>query len=209
MILSQIFTGREEAWRRFANEIGAEFIKGGLLQSDKVVAKVKEWIITLDTYTEGSWETVRFIYTRMRVPYSNKDGFKFTIYRKKDLLSFSICGIEIGRSLSQKLGKFLVRRNIEVGYPDFDNVFIIESKNESKVRALFANSRIRQLIQIQPDIYFKLSRSELYFRSEGVIDDVERLKSIFELFKETLNQLCEIGSTYETELPSVVMSGRE
>jgi hypothetical protein len=31
----------------------------------------------------------------------------------------------------------------------------------------------------------------------GVIKDVERLKALFELFSETLDQLCRIGSAYE------------
>jgi len=31
----------------------------------------------------------------------------------------------------------------------------------------------------------------------GVIKDVERLKQLFELFAETLDHLCRIGSAYE------------
>ena len=45
---------------------------------------------------------------------------------------------------------------------------------------------------------------ELYFEVFGVIRDVERLKSIYELFAETLNQLCHIGSAYEDD-PKLVL----
>jgi hypothetical protein len=37
----------------------------------------------------------------------------------------------------------------------------------------------------------------LQFTVVGVIKDVERLKLLFELFSETLDQLCRIGSAYD------------
>jgi hypothetical protein len=39
---------------------------------------------------------------------------------------------------------------------------------------------------------------ELHFQVHGVVKDVERLKGMCELFAETLNTLCDIGSAYET-----------
>ena len=38
---------------------------------------------------------------------------------------------------------------------------------------------------------------ELYFAVPAVIKDVERLKALYELFSETLEQLCRIGEAYE------------
>ena len=38
---------------------------------------------------------------------------------------------------------------------------------------------------------------ELYFRVVGVIKDVDRLKLLYELFSETLDELCRMGSAYE------------
>ncbi|MEA2075306.1 MAG: DUF3137 domain-containing protein [Euryarchaeota archaeon] len=199
-----IFTSREEVWCKLANEIDAEFVKGGFLRSDKVVAKVKEWTITLDTETtssggsEGGGATTS---TRMKAPYVSKDGFQFTVYRK---------------GVFSKLGERLGKRDIEVGYPEFDRDFVVRGNDEYKVRALFANSRIRQLIQSQPDIYFGAGTGRgdsaqafpgtLHFDVSSDIKDVERLKSLFELFKETLNQLSDMGSAYESEPPSAVMS---
>ena len=40
---------------------------------------------------------------------------------------------------------------------------------------------------------------ELYFRVPGRIKDVERLKSLYYLFAETLRQLCELGSASEDD----------
>lgn len=76
---------------------------------------------------------------------------------------------------------------------------------------LFTNPRIRQLIEAQPEIFFEVKDNEgwfntkfpkgvdeLYFQTSGVIKDVEQLKLLYELFAETLNYLCQIGSAYES-----------
>ncbi len=193
-------------WRQLSNQIGAEFIQkkqeGGFFkprEGCKVRARVKEWTITLyDTKeiytTQHSATTVHG--TNMDAPYVTKDEFAFMIYPK---------------GMLSELGKLFGGQDAEVGYPEFDRDFIIKCTDEAKVRALFANSRIRQLIQAQPgfhrfgaDSYYGV-RPELYFRFQSdvaVITDVGRLKSLFELFGETLNQLVAIGSASE-ENPNV------
>ena len=50
--------------------------------------------------------------------------------------------------------------------------------------------------------YFPADTDELCFHVQGIIKDVKRLKLLFELFTETLDQLCRIGSAYE-EAPKV------
>ena len=40
---------KNEAWKQFANEVGAEFIDGGFFRGSKVVAHIKNYTITLDT----------------------------------------------------------------------------------------------------------------------------------------------------------------
>jgi hypothetical protein len=39
---------------------------------------------------------------------------------------------------------------------------------------------------------------ELHFQAGGIIKDVERLKELFALFGLVLDQLCELGSAYQT-----------
>jgi hypothetical protein len=39
---------------------------------------------------------------------------------------------------------------------------------------------------------------ELCFHVPGVIEDIQRLKRLFDLFAVTLDQLCRVGSAYET-----------
>jgi hypothetical protein len=140
--------------------------------------------------------------TRLRAPYINPEAFRFTIYRK---------------SVFSDLGRLLGMQDIEVGDPDFDESFIIKGNDESKVRELFANPEIRQMIQDQPKIRLDVKDSEgwfgptfpddvdeLHFQVVGLIKDVERLKSLFDLFAAVLDQLCKIGSAYK-QRPGVTL----
>jgi hypothetical protein len=185
---------KDEVWRQLSQEIGAEFVEGGFWKGNKVQVHVKHWTITLDTCTGSNGES-SIPYTRMRAPYINREGFRFKIDRKC-ILSW--------------LGKLLGMQDIEVGDPDFDEAFIIQGNDESRVRDLFAHPFIRQTIQAQPKIQLELKDNEawfgqrlpdsadvLHFQVIGVIKDVERLKALFDLFAAVLDQLCRIGSAYK------------
>jgi hypothetical protein len=137
-------------------------------------------------------------FTRMRAPYVNPDGFIFAIYRK---------------GVFSTIGKWLGMQDVCVGYPEFDEAFIIKGNDEWKLRRFFSNQKIRQLISAQPDIRFFVDNrhgrfwskslpkgvDELYFEVVGVIKDVDRLKLLYELFSETLDELCRMGSAYEDD----------
>lgn len=201
-IIRELFgPSRQEIWQQLSAETGAHYIEGGFWKGGKVVARHGQWTITLDTFTESSGETSS-TYTRMRAPYVNKDGFRFTIYRT---------------GFFSDLGKLLGMQDVDVGYPDFDEAFIIKGDDEAKLRALFANPKIRALLHAQPTVFltvkddegwfgaaFPEGVDELYFRVGGVIKDVERLKALYDLFAETLHQLCHIGSAYEND-PNIVL----
>lgn len=194
--------GREEVWRQLCAEIGADFVDGGFWKGDKVQAHVHNWTITLDTYTVSSGHS-HVTYTRMRAPFVSRDGFRFRIYRK---------GFFSG------LGKALGMQDIEVGHSlHFDEDFIIQGNDESKVRSLFANPEIRRLIEEQPRIRLELKDDEgffrtrfpegvdeLYFQVMGVIKDVDRLKKLFNLFAEVLEELQRLGSAGEED-PGVAL----
>jgi hypothetical protein len=187
---------KEELWRQLSREIGAHFVPGGFWKGSKVQAHVGPWTITLDTYTVSSGESSQ-IYTRMRAPYVNPDGFRFTIYRKGFL---------------SDLGKLLGMQDLEVGDPEFDEAFIVKSNDELKVRDLFARPRLRALVQAQPRIRLEVKDDEGWFRTQfpegvdelhfqvgGVIKDITQLKGLFDLFAETLDQLCRIRAAVKQD----------
>jgi hypothetical protein len=192
---------KKEVWNQLSAEIGAQYKDGGFWKGDKVQAKHGEWTVTLDTYTVSNGKTT-VVFTRMRAPYVNPAGFRFTVYRK---------------TIFSAVGKWLGMQDIEVHDEQFDRDFIVKGTDEDKVRALFGNARIRELITAQKHIHFEVKDDEGWFGATfpegvdelvfvvvGVIKDVERLKLLYELFAETLEQLCEIGAAYE-QAPDVVL----
>ena len=163
----------DTAWKQFASEIGAEFVEGGFFRTSKVQARVKQWTVTLGTYSVSSGDSTE-TYTRMKTSIQDKDGFWFTIFRT---------------GLVAKLDKAFGAQKIDVGDSEFDQAFTIRSNNESRVRSLFSNLKICQMIQAQKSITIAIRMNELRLETRGVVSDVERLKSLFELFKEMLIQL--------------------
>jgi hypothetical protein len=187
---------RKEIWQRLSAQMGARYVEGGLWKADKVEAKHGQWTVTLDTYAVSTGKAT-IIYTRMRAPYVNPDGFRFTIYR---------------RGFFSDIGKRFGMQDIDVGDPDFDEAFIIKGTDEGRIRSLFSAPRLRELVARQPEISLTVKDDEgwfgpsfpdgvdeLRFTVVGVIKDVERLRLLYDLFAETLDQLCRIGSAYETD----------
>jgi hypothetical protein len=187
---------QKDIWRQLSAETQASFVEGGFLKSDKVQATHGQWTVTLDKYVVSTGKAT-VVFTRMRAPYVNPDGFRFRVYR---------------HGMFSGLGKMLGMQDVEVGQPDFDRDFIIKGTDEGKLRQLFANSKIRELIAGQKDIDFSVKDDEgwfgphfpdgvdeLDFRVLGVIKDIERLKHLYELFAATLDELCRIGSAYQSD----------
>jgi hypothetical protein len=189
---------RAEIWKQFCDQTGSNFISGGFWKSDKVEATHDEWNVTLDLYVVSTGKSST-TYTRIRAPYVNPDGFRFTVYRK---------------GIFTDIGKWFGMQDVTVGYEDFDRDFVIQGNEEQKLRRLFSSQKIRELIAAQPDIRFSVKDDEgfwgakfpegvdeLYFQVVGVIKDVERLKLLYELFAETLDELCRMGSAYKQTPP--------
>lgn len=185
---------RDEVWSRLAGQVGGRFEDRGFWGGGgRVQVDVGEWTVTLDTYTvsTGKHSTT---YTRLRAPYVNRDGLRFSIRR---------------RHLFDGIGRMLGLQDVEVGHRAFDDAFVIKATDESKVRRLFANADLRRLLEAQPDVLLEVRDDEgwfgakfpdgvdeLRFQAHGVIRDEARLRALFDLFAETLHTLCHVGSAY-------------
>jgi hypothetical protein len=192
---------RDEVWAQLAEEINASFDAGGLIGTAVVRAQTRNWIVTLDTYTVSTGKSSA-TFTRLRAPYVNRDGFQFRVFRK---------------GLFSGLAKALGRQDLEVGVPVFDDAFVVQANDVDAVRRLLHNYRVRDLLEAQPEVLFEVKDDEgwfgasfpegvdeLYFVAHGVITDLDRLRNLFALFAETLDELCRMGSAYEDD-PDVVV----
>jgi hypothetical protein len=192
-VLRQLFgPSQREVWQKLAEAIDARFESGGWWRGPRIVADVGPWQVTLDTVQRD-----KLVFTRLRAPFVNPDAFRFRISR---------------RHLFSGLAELLGTQDVQVGGdPKFDHDFVIKTNDEAKVRTLLANQKIRLLIDWQPKIHFAVKDDEgwfgakfpdgvdeLYFECCGILKDHELLQGLFDLFAETLQQLCVMGSAYET-----------
>jgi hypothetical protein len=189
---------REEIWRQFAGQTGSQYVPGGFWKGDKVEATHGPWTVVLDIYVVSTGKSA-IAYTRMRAPYVNPDGFRFTVYRK---------------GVFTEIAKWLGMQDVTIGHDDFDRDFVIKGNDEQKLRRLFSIQKVRELIAAQPQIHFSVKDDEgklwgdfpegvdeLLFLVVGEIKDLQRLKLLYDLFAETLDELCRMGSAYEQAPP--------
>ncbi|MEO6434462.1 MAG: DUF3137 domain-containing protein [Tepidisphaeraceae bacterium] len=190
--LRQLFgASQQEVWAALAQEIDARYEQGGWFTGGRLIADVGPWQVTLDVVNRD-----KHCFTRLRAPFVNPDGFRFRVHR---------------RNIFTGLGEALGMQDIKIGVEPFDHDFIVKSADEAKVRTLLSNERLRRLIDFQPHIHFAVKDDEgwfgtkfpegvdeLYFERYGILKDPELLKGLFNLFAETLQQLCIQGSAYET-----------
>lgn len=184
---------RREIWQQLAEQLDADFFRGNMIKTDRVEAFHGPWVVTLDTFMID-----KAVYTRMRAPYVNRDDFRFKIMRQH---------------LGHRIGKVLGLQDVEVGHPDFDRKFVIQGNDERKLKMMFANPQVRQLISYQPRILLELRPeaplfqrpkfpehvNELYYHSSGILRNLEQLEDLFLLFSYALDHLCAIGTAYEDD----------
>ncbi len=164
-------------WQQLETEMGARFQESDSWHRNKVEVTLDRWTVTLDTYFSAA---TKHEYTRLRTSLEDPGGLQFSIYRTGFFTDLAV-----------RLGT----QDIAIGDPQFDRDFIVKGSDESKVRELFKGQRIRDLISAQPEVCFGLNaEGVLYFEVPVVIQDLPRLKHLFELFAETLDVLCRLAT---------------
>ncbi len=193
---------KDEVWKRLSKELNGKYYEGNYAQPAKVEVKYKMWTIVLDTNLWGSVSkpTIFPETTRLRALFKNKDNFQMVISSKGFLKSL--------------FGK----TEVEIGFPEFERKFIISGNDPKKLKFLFSNPRVRELLLKANNVHFEIRDqegqftgtqlpegvNELYFKVEDIIIDLEQLKIWFELFSEVLNQLCHMDSAYEDD-PNIIL----
>ncbi len=201
--IKDIFGGskeQEQVWRETAKEIGGKFIKkGGLFNKGVLKYQYKEWELLLDTFTQSTGQSAT-VYTRLRVPFINKDDFRFTIYRE---------------NFFTKIGKFFGLKDTQVWDKKFDEAFVIKSNNEFKVKQFLSDQELKTLLYLQPKIKLEIRNDEgwlkqkypdnvnlLNFECHGVIKDKEALRNLLNLILAVLDRFVEV-SIAEKDHPGI------
>jgi hypothetical protein len=184
---------KKKVWKKLSENINANYYEGSFFIGPRLEYTHNKWTIYLDTYTVSTGKSST-TYTRMRVPFINLRKFKLKIYRK---------------GVFSNIGKALGMQDIEIGFDDwFDRDFIIKGNDEVLLGKLLQNHQIRNLIDRQPSIVLEIKDDEgmfgpkfnenesvLSFMVIGVIKDIDRLKSLFELFVKVIDEFEVIGIT--------------
>lgn len=170
-------------FRNLSSQIGGKLIKGRFMQSDEIHLKRGERRIIIDIAQLGDIPC-----TRMRMPYVSKHGFRFSIQHRRTIKSI------------EKLAS--IPQIVKVGYADLDGEFVTRTNDESGVKKLFADSRIRQLISSRPPARLQLKDDEgrfgphipdiideLCVEGIGVTNDAKRIENWLELLDEIHDQL--------------------
>jgi hypothetical protein len=175
---------REEVWRFFAKEIGAEYTAGDQWQSERIAATIAPWTVTLELLHESSSGTPC---TRLVAPYRSTDRFLFTIYRAD---AFRDTGV-----LSRT-------EEIQVGDAVFDAAFRVAASDPDRIRELLANAHLRQYLLSERQIGIEASmltnhigsrEAQLVCTVLGCVETRDRLLTLFELMGETLQHLHDLG----------------
>ncbi len=190
--------GKADKWEEFARLTKSEFVPGSITKSPRVITKYKTWEIILDKYTVSSQYSHQ-VYTRITTYYKTTDNFTFKISRKKPYY---------------RLAKFFGIKDIEVGMTDFDNEFLIQGNDRSKLISLFSDNGLREAVRSMGSIQIKSKRTRTFFNRKfpddvysivyhdnGMITDQEILLKIHKLMSLFLEQLFNIGSATK-EIPN-------
>ena len=188
----------KEVWTRLSEEIGGRFNHEakGEGRYGTVKAKVGPWTITLDLHADASYAH-EDIHTRLRAPYINPDGFRFNVFKA---------------SMWDDVSAVFGGQDVEVGDAAFDDHFRIKGTDEDKVKDLFDDERLRELLIQEPDAHLYVRDSGVWWESEfpdgvdeivlevgGAIADLGKLERLYSIFAASLHGLCRIGSAYEKE----------
>jgi hypothetical protein len=88
------------------------------------------------------------VFTRMRAPCVNKDGFRFKLYRE---------------GFFSDIGKVFGLQDAEIGNPEFDSAFVVKGNNETQLQALFRNAEIRRRLLADPRPALQVKDDEAWF----------------------------------------------
>ena len=180
---------RDAAWERISKGIGDNLLDPNFLNEKVLQLDIGDWIITIDSYTSSG-----VVHTRFRAPYFNDEKVNVKIFPKGKF---------------NNVMKFFGMQDIEVGYPNFDEKYIIQGNKKELLQDLFKNASLRELLLEQEDILVQVKDDEDWFKefSKEPVDELyvevpyliknnEQLEAIYTIFSDILSYLCNHAQAY-------------
>jgi hypothetical protein len=116
-----------DIWQEFSEDMGYECSKGSWLEKDQVTAKILGHTVTMDVVQRSRYSTN----TRLQAVVANPHQLGMKIYRHTGFAG---------------IGKLLGMQDVEVGYPQRDQDFIIKGNGQGLLRQICSNYLIRSLL---------------------------------------------------------------
>jgi hypothetical protein len=185
----------EEVWQAYSLSTNGEVIPSGILRNGKdhrVISPLGPWKVALDVLT---WYSPS-VHTKtcMKLPFFNTSNLQFSV-QKNDLAA--------------KFKAMFGKKPIPTGSADFDKKYAITGSDPERIRQIFSDPAIQQLIGLQPRINFEISKYQspedftgklpagvsmlCYYELALKIKDVERLKNLFALVKAVITRMQTLG----------------
>ena len=190
----------EEILQQLPSSLGAEIITSGRLFHPYKIARIKfgNWPIFINmSFATGSAGS---IYTAIDAFFVAKDQLRLSLTHKNFLSG--------------------INKHVLTGDDDFDRNFALSGSDEQKIKSIFSNGRIRQLMKenptfsdqsfsfqllkdggiTEPGIPQNISRL-MFYRSYALRFDekIETFRDVCEILKESLGELVKVGSASEED----------
>jgi len=179
---------RDEVWTALAERHGAEIVTGRRGRVKQVRFRADPWILVLDEHNSGGDSSST--HTRVRAAYRMRDDFRFRVYR---------------RTMLSGIGRMFGMQDIEVGMPQLDRDYIVQSNSPGRIQALLIARDVAKPLETLRAGRFetrKLRRRgvsdpslrEMVYQKQGVERDVEALGTMIELVRAALGHLTRLGA---------------
>ena len=169
----------EEVWQQLA----ADLKNTDMLHYKALIEQGgKKVVLDIDIDLGGGFES-GYATTTLLAPVPTAAGFKFVIYQQHFV---------------DELGKFFGMQDIVIGYPEFDEKFIIKTNDEARVKNIFADMEMRKVLRSLPDFTFEITTTSgtadekepiLQLYIEEAITEPSPLRKVYHAFRQVLTEL--------------------
>ena len=171
------------AWDEAARRLDMGIVPGSAFRNPEILGEVDDISVKVDTFTRRSGNNSQ-TFTRYRVRYPSA-GVDFEL-RKQTAFS--------------AVTKFFGAQDVEIGDPDFDEIFVIKSDDPRRVATVITPTRrtsILQLILAYPGI--RITDSRLQWERRGVTSNPDQIVTVVRRLVGAASVLAEGGAATQLD----------